>query len=108
MRKLTEKVMEAVRRRQSAIFALLWQMLRSRLPPDVLEDFNKFLRDTGIRRMDAGGSMAEDGNLGTYTVEMGDNEYTFHLVDLAPPAGVVAENYSRSASFNLSCLLTLT
>ncbi|GLB44031.1 hypothetical protein LshimejAT787_1502150 [Lyophyllum shimeji] len=54
--------------KSSSVFALLWQMVRSRLPKEVINDFDTFLTQSGIRRMDGSGQMASEGSSGTYSV----------------------------------------
>ncbi|GLB43871.1 hypothetical protein LshimejAT787_1500550 [Lyophyllum shimeji] len=57
--------------KSSSVFALLWQMVRSRLPEEVINDFDTFLTQLGIRRMDGSGQMASKGSSGTYSVVLG-------------------------------------
>ncbi|GLB45835.1 hypothetical protein LshimejAT787_3200060 [Lyophyllum shimeji] len=83
----------------SSVFALLWQMVRSRLPKEVINDFDTFLTQLGIRRMDGSGQMASEGSSGTYSVVLGDATFDFHNVELAPPAGIFGQNYSRGIHF---------
>jgi hypothetical protein len=79
---------------QCSLFALFWQILQHFIP-EVMEDFNDFLKKTNIRRMDANGAMAEDGILGTYELDLEGMKFVFHLVELPSPTGFFAENYSR-------------
>ncbi|RDB16118.1 hypothetical protein Hypma_003386 [Hypsizygus marmoreus] len=67
--------------KSSSAFAFFWNMLRVQLPGEVLDDFSDFLAEMGSLRMD---------------VKIGDDEFQFHGAELAPPAGVCAENYSRA------------
>ncbi|TFK72410.1 hypothetical protein BDN72DRAFT_749459, partial [Pluteus cervinus] len=85
----------------SAAFAFLWNMCRQRLPPEVIKDFDDFLRSNNMRRMDGHGTMVPDGTAihghGTYTIRLPDGEeLTFHDVELAPPSGAIGYNYSRA------------
>lgn len=83
----------------SASFALFWNMALSILPPQPLEDYKKFLAELGLPRMDAHGKMPYDreSGKGDYTIRVGKWDYTFRSEELAPPTGVISENYSRYA-----------
>ncbi|KAF8056073.1 hypothetical protein FPV67DRAFT_1678612 [Lyophyllum atratum] len=84
--------------RSSSLFALTWQLMRGRLPPEVIDDFDKFLETTKLKRMDANGRLAEgSGSTGTYTVNIGADQFDFHHVELAPPGGVMGVRYSRAS-----------
>ncbi|KAF8054723.1 hypothetical protein FPV67DRAFT_1682217 [Lyophyllum atratum] len=85
--------------KSSSVFALLWQMARSRLPKEVIDDFDTFLAKSGIKRMDGSGQMASEGSSGTYSVVVGGTAFDFHDVELAPPTGVFGQNYSRGIHF---------
>ncbi|RDB16111.1 hypothetical protein Hypma_003381 [Hypsizygus marmoreus] len=73
-------------------------LLRLTGPGEVLDDFSDFLAEMGSLRMDGNGQLdgPDDDGLGKYTVKIGDDEFQFHGAELAPPAGVCAENYSRA------------
>lgn len=82
----------------SSIFALFWQMAWSRLPQEIIDDFDIFLGAAGIRRMDANGRLSDGSSTGSYSVTAGDATFDFHAAELAPPAGVFAQNYSQWAA----------
>ncbi|TFK62819.1 hypothetical protein BDN72DRAFT_739065, partial [Pluteus cervinus] len=78
------------------VFALFWNLCKSKLPGVVVKDFEKFLYGSNISRMD-GGLKAEGGDgLGSYALEIGGRKFEFSGEELAPPAGVLAGNYSRA------------
>ncbi|KJA15089.1 hypothetical protein HYPSUDRAFT_109030, partial [Hypholoma sublateritium FD-334 SS-4] len=75
----------------SCLFALAWQMMRHILPPEVIADFDNFVAGTGIPRMNGAGHLAS----GTYQVVIDGNQFLFQNAELAPPGGVIGQNYSR-------------
>lgn len=76
----------------SAAFALFWNLCRFWLPPVVINDIDKFMEDTKIYPMDGS---ARTGKLsGKYEVIVDGVEFEFTDARLAPPAGVVAQNYA--------------
>lgn len=90
----------------ASLFALAWQRMLSVLPSEVVEDFKQFIGDNGLPRMDPDNPLAtlpplSKGNAqnehptGTFSVTIGDDVFEFHNVELAPPSGVVGDNYSR-------------
>lgn len=98
LRKHTAQDAERLACESSSVFAVFWNMCRYRLPAVVVEDVEKYLATTGVRRMDAGGVLASgtDPAKGHYTVSAGDGiKFTINDADLAPPTGVMAANYSR-------------
>jgi hypothetical protein len=92
----TSGAAEAKNIEASSVCALVWNMIRSRLPDEVVEDFDKFVSGEGLMRMDAKSAMAGEGSKGNYTVQIGETQFNFCGAELAPPTGVFAENYSRS------------
>ncbi len=80
----------------SATFALFWNMACSIVPPGLIEDYKQFLDTLGMCRMDAHGQMSYDHDTGRgdYMVDVGLHQYTFHSEELAPPTGIIGENYS--------------
>lgn len=68
-------------------------MIRNIVPPEVVADFDDFVARSGIPRMDGNGQLPE----GTYEVPIDCMTFPFQNVELAPPGGVVGENYSRCA-----------
>lgn len=77
----------------SSVFALFWNILRQQLPEEITEDFDKWLGDNDMVRMDTKGS--QDTAEGMYTVQYGDEKYEFHGVEMPPPSGVFGTNYTR-------------
>jgi hypothetical protein len=75
----------------SSTYALLWNMMRSKLPPAILADMDKFTKSDGTRAaMDGHGTMG-----GYYGMELGGDYFEFHSAELAPPQGNYARNYAR-------------
>ncbi|KAF8809194.1 hypothetical protein BYT27DRAFT_7284279 [Phlegmacium glaucopus] len=85
--------------KESSAFALMWNMIRSRLPQEILDDFNKFTTSTNIRRMDANGHMADEKGQTFYSASIGEDQFDFHDAELAPPSGVFGKNYSRAIHY---------
>ncbi|KAF8315567.1 hypothetical protein F5887DRAFT_1072859 [Amanita rubescens] len=78
----------------SAAFALFWNLCRFWLPDPVIDDIDNFMETTGIYPMDGN---SRTGKLdGKYTIVAGDLEFEFTDARLAPPAGVVSQNYARA------------
>ncbi|KAG6820060.1 hypothetical protein H0H93_005900 [Arthromyces matolae] len=113
-KKMTEEKRHASNADGSVLFAVAWQLIKSQFPEEIVDDFNDFVKSIGIRRMDWGGAgdkeatKQEDGasvtlmqssiadGEGTIKVEVGNDEFEFRNVELAPPAGVIGQNYSRA------------
>jgi len=77
----------------SSVFALFWNILRKQLPQEINDDFEGWLQQTDIPRMNAMG--AQSSGKGMYTVGYGDVKFEFHGVDMPPPSGVFGTNYAR-------------
>ncbi len=75
----------------SSLFAFVWQMMRKKLPEDIIADFDNFMQEGGMPRMGGNGTAVK----GSYNVDIAGNDFTFHNVELAPPSGVIGQNYSR-------------
>ncbi|KAK7018074.1 hypothetical protein VNI00_018393 [Paramarasmius palmivorus] len=81
----------------SAIFALLWNLAVTMMPDDVLADFEDFIGELGIYRMDP--SIYYNGEATRmYTVRIGGVDIPLRDAELAPPCGVCAKNYARFAT----------
>jgi len=79
----------------SSVFALLWNILWNQLPGEINSDFESWLKDNKMLRMDTKGSQTTVQ--GVYTVKNGNDSFVFHGVDMPPPSGVFGTNYSRYA-----------
>lgn len=82
----------------SSAFAILWGLLRTLMPDVIVDDFENFMEDIGPKyRMDGNGKMSNRGDgFGTYEIKFDKNKiFEFKDAQLAPPAGVVSENYCR-------------
>jgi hypothetical protein len=71
-------------------------MIHSRLPDEVVKDFDKFVSGEGLMQMDAKSAMAGEDSKGDYTVQIRETQFNFCGAELAPLTGVFAENYSWS------------
>ncbi|XP_006457687.1 hypothetical protein AGABI2DRAFT_45050, partial [Agaricus bisporus var. bisporus H97] len=85
----------------SSSFAILWSLARSLLPPAIIEDFNYFIQSLGPNlHMDGNGTMAANTpGKGLYHIDTGDFNFKFVGAELAPPCGVMTENYCRYIHF---------
>ena len=91
--KQTEATAGRLMYESSSIFALFWNILRNQLPGEVNADFEAWLKETEMVRMDTMGS--QDSTQGVYTVKYGKDIFEFHGVDMPPPYGVFGTNYAR-------------
>ncbi len=101
--RLSQHEVDVLDAEASSLFALTWQMMRSLLPPEVVADFNNFVKKTGIPRMDGNGHLEN----GTYQLYVDGRPFAFHNAELAPPGGVICQNYSRCALLIFCLLFTL-
>lgn len=77
----------------SAVFALFWNLCRSWLPGGIIGDFDDFIRKNGFPAMNR--DWKTTSREGSYEVVIGETSFNFHDVELAPPMGLMASNYSR-------------
>jgi hypothetical protein len=80
----------------SSAFAMFWNLCRSNLPSEILDDLVAFCDNLGIYKMDPkeqDGHSASGG--GMYRLTIQGLPITFHDVPMAPPTGVMASNYAR-------------
>ncbi|KAG2091220.1 uncharacterized protein F5147DRAFT_823307, partial [Suillus discolor] len=97
--RLSSDEVDALDFSSSSVFALFWNMCKASLPQDIIGDFYKFLETNNICRMDKVGNSTNNLDpLGRYVVGIGEKGvyYEFNGVEMAPPAGVFALNYSRA------------
>jgi hypothetical protein len=78
--------------RASSLFALLWNMSVRVLPSEIGNDIKQFLNDNLMYRMDAGSEGKAEMRFST---QIGRYEIDFFGQELAPPSGVIGQNYSR-------------
>lgn len=88
-------------KKTSSAFALLWNLCKIILPNEVIEDFDAFMRREDMVHMGApedaaGHAIGMGPALRSYTVHVGDVGFEFHDVEMAPPCGVMAQNYARA------------
>lgn len=71
---------------------MFWSMCRTRLPQEIIGDFDDFLETTEIPRMEPS---KELGTTGVYTISDTQDYHTFYGVKMPPPCGYFGVNYSR-------------
>ena len=79
----------------SSVFALFWKILRQQFPKEINKNFEEWLKESEILRMDTKG--LQDVTKGVYAVKYRGETYEFHGVDMPPPSGAFGANYARSA-----------
>ena len=79
----------------SSVFALFWNILKNQLPGEIIGNFEAWLQENKMMRMHTMGM--QDSVQGDYSVKCGEDTFTFHGVDMAPPSGVFGVNYARFA-----------
>ncbi len=84
------------RTRQSHAFGFFWNLLTHRLHPEIMKNWNDWLSDNVLPAMNPCWETHAD-NRGPYTAHCGDKSYTYKNAALAPPSGVMAQNYARYA-----------
>ncbi|KAI9886194.1 MAG: erg10, acetyl-CoA C-acetyltransferase [Watsoniomyces obsoletus] len=78
--------------RSSSLFALFWNCLLKKLPLEVMEDMNEFLKTSTLPGMD---TSTTGKVLPRYTITIDGIELGFQGGQLAPPSGAFRENYSQ-------------
>ncbi|KAJ3980249.1 hypothetical protein F5890DRAFT_1477873 [Lentinula detonsa] len=84
---------EAMRYEAASVFAMFWNMVQKVCPSVVIDNFKRFMEQTGLISMDPK-EFSEQGGSG-YTVNYKGSNITFKGVDMAPPSGVFMQNYAR-------------
>ena len=89
--------MDDLDRKAAHAFSLLWMLIRRRLPDELSEDLVTWLKDSGIFRMnkDTVRGLQVQAVVRGIELEIDGNSFDFPWVELAPPSGVMAANYSR-------------
>jgi hypothetical protein len=82
---------------QCGVFAFFWNLLRYRLPREVLNDYDKFFTTTLVPAMNASKHPQLD-RTGDYVIRAGNHEFKFSDAELAPPSGLMVQNYTRCAA----------
>jgi len=76
-----------------AAFALFWNLCRSWVPPEVIQDIDTFTLGLGLPPM---APKAQDSHSGDYHITLSNGmAISFSDVRLAPPMGLTANNYAR-------------
>jgi hypothetical protein len=92
-RKISQEDRQKLDYQTSAAFALFWNMCRNWLPDCVISDIDQFVETTGLYSMDSNQRLG--GRNGEYTIPIHNTSFTFSNAQLAPPTGVMAQNYAR-------------
>ena len=69
--------------KSSSVFALFWNLIQNQLLEEVNSDFEAWLCDKQMVRMNPKG--VQGTKQGEYTVKYSADAYTFHGVDMPPP-----------------------
>lgn len=101
LRKQTDTAITRLMYESGSVFALFWNILRNQLPGEVNGDFESWLQENQMLRMDTKGSQTRVQ--GVYTVKYGDDLFVFNGVDMPPPSGVFGTNYSRCVGDRWHC-----
>ncbi|XP_006454211.1 hypothetical protein AGABI2DRAFT_61502 [Agaricus bisporus var. bisporus H97] len=97
IRKLAPEDVLAFRQRQSCAFALFWNMLLKRLPPEILDEWRGWIAREAMPGMNPLFSAGENsGNRGVCEFPVYNGTCKLSSVEYAPPSGVMAQNYARA------------
>ncbi|KAI1136383.1 hypothetical protein F5Y05DRAFT_420136 [Hypoxylon sp. FL0543] len=84
---------DRLNRNAQGMAGLVWNLMKSRLPPEIIADYNDTIRKNDFPRMD----MMRDDE--TFTFEVHGRKVTFETgengLELPPPSGLSAINYAR-------------
>ncbi|KAJ3996419.1 hypothetical protein F5050DRAFT_1571474, partial [Lentinula boryana] len=84
---------EAMRYEAASVFAMFWNMAQKVCPSTVINDFKQFMEQIGLISMDPKEFSRQGGS--EYTVNYEGSNITFKGVDMAPPSGVLVQNYAQ-------------
>lgn len=101
-KRLSDDFVDDLDRKTAHAFAILWMLIRRRLPDEVSDDLVTWLAESGIFRMNKEvvrrfreQSGHDSEGLGEIELDIGGYSFNFQWAELAPPTGVMAANYSR-------------
>ncbi|KAF7784937.1 hypothetical protein Agabi119p4_1102 [Agaricus bisporus var. burnettii] len=100
IRKLPPEAAFDFRLRQSYAFALFWNMLLKRLPAEIMDEWNGWIDQEmlpGMHPSWTGGGRGDTAGECIFPVYNGHVKLS--AAKYAPPAGVMAQNYSRAVHF---------
>ena len=78
----------------AAAFSLVWTLLKKKLPPVIISDTEEWIAKTDVPRMSKE-VLGENGDIGPIRIYVQDDSFNLHNAELAPPTGVMAQNYAR-------------
>lgn len=76
---------------EAGMASIVWNVMKARMPPEIIEDFNKAIEKKGLMRMT--GPIFEQ--ISSLFSPDGKKEHRFQFEEAAPPRGACAMNYSR-------------
>ncbi len=94
LRKMSDDDALDFRWEQSSAFALIWNILRKRLPPEIQKEWIGWLKNGKFPAMNPEWADHAD-NRGSYSICVKGETIKFNNAELAPPTGVMAQNYAR-------------
>jgi hypothetical protein len=77
-----------------AAYALFWNMCQSWLPAEITDEIDDFTVNSGLPPMNP---EVQEGHDGDYSFTVDGPTVNFSGVRLAPPSGLIANNYARCA-----------
>jgi hypothetical protein len=96
-KQISDDEVDQLDRKTAHVFSLFWMLIRKKLPDVVSDDIIDWLSEYSIHRMskDMLRGLQEESSSGEIELDIGDELFTFHNAEFAPPSGVIAANYSR-------------
>ncbi len=90
-KKLTNPQKARIHLEEAGMASIVWNVMKARMPPEIIEDFNKAIEKKGLMRMT--GPIFEQ--ISSLFSPDGKKEYRFQFEEAAPPRAACAMNYSR-------------
>ncbi|KAJ2988777.1 hypothetical protein NUW58_g3797 [Xylaria curta] len=85
----TQRREERLNVKAQGMAGIVWNLMRSKLPPEIISDYNDMINEEDFPRMD----MGRDDEAFMFQVE--DRKVTFYDLELPPPSALAAINYAR-------------
>ncbi|KAJ3559157.1 hypothetical protein NP233_g11335 [Leucocoprinus birnbaumii] len=98
IRKISEGAAAAFRQDQSFVFALFWNLLLKRLPLEIMDEWKGWIAEEMLPAMNPQWKDHSD-NRGLYEIEVLAEKVVFHDAELAPPTGIMSQNYARPGHY---------
>jgi hypothetical protein len=100
-KKLPPDCVDDLNYESALVFAMFWNMCWTRLSMEVLDNFDNFLEETEIPRLNPDGSKDISG---TYTISNSQVRHTFYGMKMPPPCGYFGVNYFRYVYFHCTSI----